>query len=233
MSASWRDHPPAIDPEVRRAFLDARRRSHSERMTEIHAPSYDTDWGAISPSHETFVGRFLDLVRPKGTILDAACGTGKYWPLVLGSGRTVVGVDQSIGMLGVAARKFPEVPMGCVGLQDLQFVELFDGVMCVDAIENVGPEDWPVVLARLREAARHGTYLYLTVEVIDEADAERAYEEARAKGAPVIPGEDFDGLGYHHYLERSRVGRWLGEAGLETVASDVADLYLHLLLRRP
>lgn len=161
-------------------------------MTTLHAPTYDRDWGAISPSHEAFVRRLLELTRPRGTVLDAACGTGKYWSIVLGSGRTVVGVDQSIGMLRVAAANHPDVPVGRIGLQELAFDALFDAVMCVDAIENVGPEHWPAVLARLRDAARPGAFLYLTVELLEEDEVRRAYEAARAAGEPVVPGELFD-----------------------------------------
>lgn len=41
-------------------------------------------------------------------VLDAACGTGKYWPMLLGAGLRVMGVDQSQAMLDVATRKHPE-----------------------------------------------------------------------------------------------------------------------------
>jgi SAM-dependent methyltransferase len=229
---SWRRQPP-IDPAIRRAFLDARRRSSQERFDALHAPTYDRDWGAISPSHEAMVRRLMDVTRERGTVLDAACGTGKYWPLVLGSGRTVVGVDQSAGMLRVAAEKHPEVPVARVSLHEIPFDALFDAVMGIDAMEYVGPEDWPVVLARLREAARPGAYLYLTVELLDEDEVRRDFERARSLGEPVVPGESFDGVGYHHYPEPAAIHRWLDDAGLERIDEGDADEYRHLLLRRP
>lgn len=228
----WRDQPP-LDPTVRRAFLAARRASHRERMDAVHAATYDRDWGAISPSHEAAVRRLLELTRPRGTVLDVPCGTGKYWPLVLGSGRTVVGVDQSAGMLRVAAGKHPDVPIALLGLQELAFDALFDAVMCVDGIENVGPEDWHLVLARLRDAARPGAPLYLTVELADEDEVRLAYEAARAAGEPVVPGELYDGVGYHYYPTSDDVHDWIVDAGLELVDEHDADEYRHLLLRRP
>ncbi|MGZ6297411.1 MAG: class I SAM-dependent methyltransferase [Candidatus Limnocylindrales bacterium] len=229
---AWRDQPTP-DPAVRRAFLDARRRSSAERYDTLYATTFDRDWGAISPSHQGAVGRLLELTRPRGTVLDAPCGTGKYWPQVLASGRSVVGVDQSIGMLREAAAKHPDVPLAPIGLQELPFEGEFDAVMCIDALENVGPEDWPIVLERLRASARPGAPLYLTVELANEADVRRDFETARAAGEPVVPGESFDGVGYHYYPTREAVHAWLDGAGLERLDEFDGDEYRHFLLRRP
>jgi cyclopropane fatty-acyl-phospholipid synthase-like methyltransferase len=165
-------------------------------------------------------------------MLDAPCGSGKYWPMVLESGRTVVGVDQSAGMLRVAASKLPAVPIGKMGLQDLPFEAVFDAVMCVDGMENVAPEDWPLVTQRLAAAARVGAPLYVTVEMIADAELRPVYESALAGGHPVVEGEYFDGVGYHYYPSRTAVIGWLDEAGLEVVEQAEDDFYWHLLLRR-
>jgi len=61
--------------------------------------------------------------------------------------------------------------------------------MCVDAMVNVIPEDWPLVLANLRRALRPGGHLYLTVELLDEQELERVFAEATASGLPVVRGE--------------------------------------------
>lgn len=232
---SWR-RPRPLDAAVRRAFLDERRRSQARRYDTLHAPTYDAQWGEIFPTHREALGRLLALTRPRGTVLDAACGTGKYWPLVLGSGRTVIGIDQSAGMLAEARSKHPDVPTARVGVQELAFDGLFDAVICIDAIENVGPEDWPLVLERLRAAARPEAPLYITVELIDEAEARGAYEAAVARGLPVVPGEHVRDvgageLGYHFYPDAASIRAWLAGAGLEVIDSRDGDEYRHLLLR--
>ena len=61
IDTGWRNQPP-LDPTVRRAFLDARRRSHEQRMDTLHAATYDEHWGEIFPSHRAFVGRLLDVI---------------------------------------------------------------------------------------------------------------------------------------------------------------------------
>jgi SAM-dependent methyltransferase len=216
----------------RRRFVDDRRRSHEVRMDSDHAPTYDAKWGEISPSHADFVSRLLGVTRPRGLILDAPCGTGKYWPMILESGRSLVGIDQSAGMLQMAAAKFPSVPVGKVGLQDMSFDGAFDAALCVDAMENIAPEDWPIVTERLAAATRPRALLYLTVELIGEDELQPVYESALAAGYPVVEGEYFDGVGYHYYPQRRAVLGWLEDAGLEIVDQGDGDFYWHLLMRR-
>jgi ubiquinone/menaquinone biosynthesis C-methylase UbiE len=221
----------------RQAWLRERRQTAEERHDTIHAFTYDEQYGEIGPTHRRFVTDLVEGCPPGGVVLDAACGTGKYFATVLDAGRRVVGTDQSTGMLARARARFPAVPLERVGLQELAFDGGFDAVMCIDAMENIPPEDWPRVLAGLRRALRPGGRLYLTVEEPDPADLERAQADALARGLPVVPGElAEEGAGYHYYPSRQQVAGWLEEAGLAVEAearSDEGDGYgyLHLLTR--
>jgi SAM-dependent methyltransferase len=221
----------------RQAWLRERRQTAEERHDTIHAFTYDEQYGEIGPTHRRFVTDLVESCPPGGAVLDAACGTGKYFAMVLDAGRRVVGTDQSTGMLARARARFPAVPVERVGLQELAFDGEFDAVMCIDAMENIPPEDWPRVLAALGRALRPGGRLYLTVEEPDQDDLERVQAEAVARGLPVVPGEKAEeGAGYHYYPSRQQVGAWLEEAGLVVEAearSDEGDGYgyLHLLTR--
>jgi len=79
----------------RASWLREKRRLSEFRYDTLHASSYDQNWGHINVSHRSFLQHFLAHCPPNCTILDAACGTGKYWPLILESGRAIVGIDQS------------------------------------------------------------------------------------------------------------------------------------------
>jgi SAM-dependent methyltransferase len=199
----------------RRAWLRDLRRV-DERQEDDLAGEFDAQWGEIEPMHHTFVGRFLSRLPPDGRVLDAACGTGKYFPMVLASGRRLVGVDHAGALLANAAAKFPQVPTAKHDLQELPYQGEFDGVMCVDAMEFVPPEDWPVVLERFRRALRSGGWLYLTVELAHEEQVRAANQAARRSGLPVADGEviweEPDGY-YHHYPSMQQVRAWLAEAG--------------------
>ena len=198
----------------RRAWLEERRAA-TRSAYDADAPTYDLDeyQGTL---HRRFVDRLLDTCPTGGVVLDAPCGTGHYFAQVVESGRRVVGIDQSTGMLDVArARGLAEV-LQPAALQDLAFAGSFDAAMCIDAMENVGPEDWPLVLANLRRAVKPGGFVYLTVEEQAQPLVDAAYASQVARGLPVVRGEVVDGdafAGYHYYPDRTQVVAWLDARG--------------------
>ncbi len=216
-----------VTPEERRAFLDERRAIARDRYDRLHAARYDENWGEVWPAHRRFVDGVLARTPPDGLVLDVACGTGKYWPQVRSTGRRLIGIDQSAGMLEVARRKYPDVPTRVVAVQDLagqaDLVGTVDALLCVDAMENVGPEDWPVVLAGFVALLRPDGIGYLTVELPEGPMP--APVDARQ-----VTGEDVD-AGYHYYPERERVRQWLADAGLAVVEEADDDCYWHLVVR--
>jgi SAM-dependent methyltransferase len=216
----------SVPPADRRAFVAERRAASVRRFDAIHSPDYDEHWGAISPSHAAFVARLAALVRPGGAVLDAACGTGKYWPALLAAGLSVTGVDQSAGMLAQARRKHPDVPSRVLPLQDLATLgDRFDGLICVDALECVAPEDWPFALAGFSAVLLPKAPAYVTVERPDGplpplADPRQLPEEVTLNG------------GYHYYPRKDLVRGWLAAAGFAVADEADADQYWHLLLTR-
>ena len=201
-------------------------------MDTLFAPDYDEHWGRVDPTHERMLDAFLSLCTPGGSILDAACGTGKYWPTILKSGRSLVGSDHSQRMLSNAQAKFPDVPLEKVRLQDLRHEDAFDGVVCVDAMENVPPEDWPVVLQNFRRALRGSGPLYLTVEVAPEEEIGAAFVAGAELGLPLVRGERAHEGGYHYYPDPALVREWVAQAMLRTVEERLGDGYHHFLLRK-
>lgn len=187
-----------------------------EQQEDALADVFDASWGEIEDTHRGFVNRFLSTLPSGGRVLDAACGTGKYFEIVLASGRSLLGVDHSGAYLAGAQSKFPQVPTEKHDLQDLPYRDQFDGVMCVDAMEFVPPEDWPVVLGRFRRALHQGARLYLTVELAPADQVRALNEAARQAGLPVVEGEVFwdepDGY-YHYHPPMERVRAWIADAG--------------------
>ena len=217
----------------RAEWLKERRRVGEERYDTLWAPIYDENWGGwIGPTHQDCIQRFLSLCPPQATILDAACGTGKYWPLILASGRGVRGTDQSREMLARATAKFPDVPVEKIGLQEMQYEEAFEGAICMDAMENVFPEDWPAVLHNLYRALKPQGYLHLTVEITAEEDIQNAFTAGRELGLPIVYGEWAHEGGYHYYPQIEQVKVWIEQARLRLVEEAVGDDYYHFLVQR-
>jgi SAM-dependent methyltransferase len=205
---------------------------------DLEATDYDDNPYPVT-SHAAFVDRLVATAPAGGTILDAPCGTGQYFERVRAAGRRVVGIDQSAGMLRVAADRRLADRVQHVGLQELAFESEFDAAMTVDAMENVPPEDWPLVLANLARAVHPGSYLYLTVEEIGDAEVRAALAAFETAGIPAVYGEVIEGdtAGYHFYPGRDRIRTWLTDLRLELVdeATDLEDgwAYWHLLVRTP
>ena len=225
-----------IDAMDRTEWLRERRASVEADYTH-DAPTYDEGYDPVTSVHRRFVERLIETVPEGGTILDAPCGTGPYFGLFLAAGRQVMGADQSAGMLERASKKHPDVPLEHVGLQELAFDGRFDAAMCVDAMEHVPPEEWPLVLGNLRRSIREGGHLYLTIEQVDRNRLERPFDEGSAAGIPLVFGDRIDpGTGgYHHYPTKEQVGRWLDDAQLVVIEEADEDLgdygYRHLLVR--
>jgi len=192
-------------------------RVENEAQENALAPEYDERWGEIGETHRDFVERFLSKLPTEGRVLDAACGTGKYFGLVIESGRAVHGTDHAQRYLPKAKAKFPEGTTAKFDLQDLPYENEFDGVMCVDAMEFVPPDDWRDVLAGFRRALHAGGWLYLTVELGADDEVRAANENLRAEGLPIVDGEvlwsEGDDRYYHYYPGVDQAGAWIAEAG--------------------
>jgi cyclopropane fatty-acyl-phospholipid synthase-like methyltransferase len=152
--------------------------------------------------------------------------------MLLAAGVRVVGVDQSQAMLVVAKEKHPTVPVVHVALQEItasmDLTEPLGGLLCVDAMENVGPEDWPVVLDGLASALRSGAPAYLTVE-LPEDDIAMDHE---ADTAPLVEGEVLEDGAYHFYPSIDTARTWLKGHGFTVWSETDGDGYHHFLLTR-
>jgi len=221
-------------------WLIKKRRIIAERYDRLWAPIYDAKWGAtIDPLHERFVTQLAGACPATGSILDAACGTGKYWSILLASGRRFTGIDKSQAMLDRATRKFPQVRVKKFGLQELNYHEAFDLILCVDAMEMIFPEDWPVVLGNFHRALKPSGQLYFTVEITDPSIIDHDYHAGLEQGLPVVYGESAltsndgeDEGGYHYYPSMDQVRKWLEEASFTIKEEAEADDYHHFWVER-
>jgi SAM-dependent methyltransferase len=103
-----------------------------ERGYDLWAESYDTTPNPIVAMDQRVT---LDLLQPQAGehILDAGCGTGRNLGPILDAGASAAGFDFSEGMLAVAARRFPNVPLQRGDLHDRPWPfpdHEFDAVLC-------------------------------------------------------------------------------------------------------
>jgi len=221
-------------------------RDRTEELYDHFSPLYWVEYGrSVGETHREYLQKFLERVAPHSTLLSAACGAGLYDGLLLEAGHSVVGIDQSEGMLARAREHFPKVWYEKMGLQEMDFREAFDGVICIDALEHICPEDWPEILPRFREALKPGGVLYFTADLGGD-HVEEAYERAKALGLPVvfgevadkveeiyakvkalewsrIPDELADSAVYHYHPSLEQVRTWVSQAGLAIEEEGTGD----------
>lgn len=153
-------------------------------------------------------------------------------PQLLEKGHSIVGIDQAKGMLARAREKSPELQFEKAGLQEMSFRNIFDGAICMDAMEHVCPEDWTVIVANFQRALKQGGCLYFTVEIADEAEVKSAFDEAQQLGLPVVYGEWMNDDVYHYYPSLGQVREWVQRAGFAILEEGDGDGYHHFLMRK-
>jgi ubiquinone/menaquinone biosynthesis C-methylase UbiE len=214
----------------------------AERRAALVA-GYDADAAAYGDDEypwdlqREWVARVLRLIRPGGTVLDAPCGTGKYFAMLAAAGVRAAGADQSAGMLARARARRVAVSLVRTSLQELSYVGQFDAVLTIDAMQHVPPEDWPGVLANLHRALRPGGLVYLTVHELPRHHIDQAFASLSARGLPAVLGElaEGDAAGYHYCPGREQAVGWFGQQGLviagEGYRQEDGWGYRHFLLR--
>ena len=214
-----------------------------EALYDHLAPKYWNSFGLYSNfTHRQFIEKFFLRLTPLSSIMDAVCGAGRYDGFLLEAGHTVLGIDQSAGMLEKAPQhyppeSYPQLSYERVSLQEMAFNPQFDGAICVDSLEHVFPEDWPGIVRRMHNALKPGgRFYFFTSEVAEPDEISQSYERARAPGLPVVFGELADKIdasysqlmaldwqdisgelagtaAYHFYPSLEQVRLWLNLAG--------------------
>ena len=219
----------------RTEWLIKRAKIAQERMDKLFALNYDEQWGEIEKPHQEIIENLIGRLPSNPHILDAACGTGKYWPILKENNCKIMGIDHSIEMLKNAQNKFPDIVVKKMKLQDIDFLNTFDAVICVDAMENIFPEDWPIIVKKFANAVKNNGFVYFTVELLEQDELQRNYEVSILDGIPVVLGEHIDkgGLGgYHYYPELQKVRDWIHSAELKIIEEREQEVYHHFLVKK-
>jgi SAM-dependent methyltransferase len=158
----------------------------------------------------------LDVLAPKPgeRILDAGCGTGRHLGPLLRARSNPVGVDFSRGMLDIARRNYPEVPLALADLQrPLPFEnERFDAVLCALIGEHL--DELPLALEEMHRVLRAGGRLVFSVyhpamaAAGKEANFQRsgveyrlgAYRYSMVDYANLLEDAGFENPAWHEFL---------------------------------
>ena len=174
------------------------RRVDAREGYDLWAETYDETPNAVVAMDARYT---LDVLVPKPgeRILDAGCGTGRHLGPLLRARSNPVGVDFSRGMLEIARRNYPDVPLALADLQQsLPFEnERFDAVLCALIGEHLN--ELPFALREMHRVLRANGRLVFSVYHPEmaaagkEANFERSGVEYRL-GAYRYTIEDYENL---------------------------------------
>ena len=158
----------------------------------------------------------LDVLAPISgeQILDAGCGTGRHLGSLLRARSNTLGVDFSRGMLDIARRNYPEVPLALADLQrPLPFeTGRFDAVLCALIGEHLN--ELPLALEEMHRVLRAEGRLIFSVYHPEMAAAGKeanfelsgieyrlgAYRYSMADYASLLEDAGFEDLVRHEFL---------------------------------
>jgi SAM-dependent methyltransferase len=151
----------ALRPDERMTTRKTRRLDPRQGY-DLWAETYDETKNPVVAMDQRVVPGLL-APAPGEHVLDAACGTGRYFPGLLDAGCCVTGVDFAAGMLRVAARRAPGVPLVQADLQrSLPFRPAsFDLVLAALVGEHL--DDLAAASREIRSVLRPGGRLLFSV----------------------------------------------------------------------
>lgn len=216
----------------RREFLDRARIITLEHF-EKTAHRYDEQFPDISSIHEECLEDFLSRLKPSPEVLDAACGTGKYFHVLTERTSRLLGIDQSAAMLITAREKYNNVETREVSLQALKdqsdMTASFDGVICIDALEWIFHDDWLVVMEGFSKVLKPNGYAYITVEIPGE---DERFELAHQPIEGAVKGEIRVKYWYNYFPDIEDVNNWIDVASFDIELERLGQYYRHLILRK-
>lgn len=103
--------------------------------------------------------KFINLLEPGASILDAGCGSGRDSRFFLEQGFQVQAIDASAEMCRVAS-EYIEQPVKCMRFDELMYDSQFDGVWACASLLHVKKKELPDILCKFHKALKPNGIMY-------------------------------------------------------------------------
>ena len=165
-----------------------------QKIAKVYTETWFND-----PVMEPGLGRFLSMLEPGSSILDAGCGPGRDTRFMKKKGFEVVGIDLSDAMLEEARLRVPEGIFRRMDIRAPRFPpETFDGIWAAASLHHVPSADVLNVMRRYKGLLVPGGTLAI---VVQEGNGD---------------GVDSSGR-YRKFYDRNELKNLLADNGFEVV----------------
>ncbi len=110
--------------------------------------------------------KFSSKIPSKGKILDLGCGSGRATRHFIAKRFSVIGIDFSEGMLGLARKRLPDADFRCMDIKNLDFPDkFFDGVWSCFSLLHIPKREIKTILDECWRVLKKGGILYISVSL--------------------------------------------------------------------
>jgi SAM-dependent methyltransferase len=156
---------------------------------DIHAEAYVQQ--TVNVDMSPFYDRFLPLVPPGGSILDAGCGSGRDASAFRGKNFRVTAFDASSEMCKSASNALGKTVLQ-LKFQEIEWVNEFDGVWACASLLHVSSDALKECFSKLFRALKPGGVLYVSFKygVGQRAVGERQFLDMNEESLNNVLNED-------------------------------------------
>ncbi len=167
----------------------------------------------LRPKEADYLGLLSDGLASGSAVLDLGCGTGHpIATYLVAQGHRLVGVDASPAMLDSARERLPAHRWIHGTMQTVEIDEIFDAVVCWDALFHLPREEWPGVLRKVHRWLRPGGRFMLSSGGVVDPDG-RGFTDT-------MFGQEF----YYDSLPPDALLALLEATGFDVVLAEMCDL---------
>jgi SAM-dependent methyltransferase len=122
--------------------------------------------GTVDADMSSHHKEFLNMLGDNACILDAGCGSGRDTKLFKSLGHNVIAIDASAEMCRLAG-EYTGVNVRHLRFQDINFIDIFDGIWASASLLHVPTNELDSVLVKLKDSLKDNGVIYASFKYGD------------------------------------------------------------------
>ena len=170
--------------------------------------------GTVNVDTGSLRERFLKYIPAGGSVLDLGCGSGRDSKCFKDAGYRVTAIDAS-QELCIKASEYAGIDVRCMRFEELDDVDLYDGVFACASLLHVPVVDLPKVMTKINTALKPRGVLYASFKYGDFAGERdgRFFHDMNEKSVEelfaTVPGFRIEEMWQSHDVRRDKDAYWI------------------------